>query len=363
MDKISDEQTLKWLATPVLTRKRAMINTVDREDSWRVPKYKVMRFRRQVHQPSFGNIDKLPPELLWMVFSHLTCGDLEALHSCSTGGRMAVLAFPLYHALLKYAPTILAILKETRLAQTFTIAQIYETFTSPLCTTCSHFGGYVFLPSFTRCCIHCAETELKFLPISRDGARIEFGVKGKKIFDRLPQLSNIEGYYSSFLGEIKYYTQRLTLFSRELVEKVRNPKHTLDYARQRHRYFGESSIQTYQRYMALTPLACFIPKSASMEKGMYCVGCDLRAKEHGFCQGTDISEYRNYKPRLEYVTDGCTTKCWPKEPREQCVLITEQDRQYDSRHILGHIQGCEAAQALLKVKWAQWQKKSSATNS
>lgn len=340
-----------------------MINTGDFEDSWRVPKYKVMRFRRQVPQPSFGIIGKLPPELLWMVFSHLTCGDLEALHSCSTGGRMAVLSFPLYHALLKYAPTILAILKETRLARTFTVAQIYETFTSSLCTTCGHFGGYVFLPSFTRCCIHCAETEMKFLPISRDGARIEFGVKGKKVFDRLPQLSNIEGYYSSCLGEIKYYTQRLTLFSRELVEKTRNPKQKLDYGSQRRLYSIESSFQTYQRYMALTPLACFIPKSGSMETGVYCVGCDLRAKEHGLCQGTDISEYRNYRPKLEYVTDGYNSICWPKEPREQCILLTDQDRQHDSRHILGHIQGCKAAQALLKAKWAQWQKTISATES
>lgn len=355
MDQISDEQRLEWLTNPDPPRMRAMINTADFEDSWHVPKYRMTRLRRQIHQPSFGNLAKLPNELLCMVFRHLTCGDLEALHSCSTGGRITVLAFPPYHTLLTHAPTILAILKETRLARSFTITQIYETFTSTLCTTCGQFGGYVFLPSFTRCCVPCAETELKFLPISRDGARIEFGVKGKRIFDTLPHLSSIDGYYSTFSGEIKYYTQRLNLYSRELVEKFRNPKHLPFMDRHSQRYIGDHSIKTHQRYMALTPLPCFIPKSASMEQGVYCAGCDIRAQEHADCQGTDYSDYRNFKPTRDHITDGLEIYCQLKRPRDQCPLFTARDRQHNSRHILSHLQGCEAAQILLKVYWTRSQ--------
>lgn len=357
MDKLSDEQKLKWLTTTTPTRRRAVINTGYPEDSWQVPKYTITPLRRQIHQPSFGNLGKLPPELLCMVFQHLTCDDLETLHRSSTGGRIAVLAFPQYHTLLTQVPTILAILKETRLARSFTIIQIYETFTSPLCTTCGQFGGYVFLPSFTRCCMSCAETELKFLPISRDGARIEFGVKGKKIFDGLPQLNNIEGYYSSLRGEIKYYTQRLGLYSRELVEKFRDPHHTPGFARHSLRHAGADSIKAYQRYMALTSLPCFIPKSASMEKGVYCAGCDIRAKEHAFfCQGSDISDYRA-KPILDYITDGREVYCWPNGPYEQCFLITEQYKLHDSRDVLHHLQTCVAAQDLLEAKWIRSQRR------
>lgn len=319
MDEISEEQKLNWLTTTTTPRKRAMINTAGPEDSWHVPKYRVTPLRRQIHRPSFGYLGTLPPELLWMVFRHLTCDDLETLHSCSTGGRMAVLAFPQYHNLLQHAPSILAILKETRLARSFTITKIYETFVSALCTTCGQFGGYVFLPSFARCCLQCAETDLKFLPISRDGAKKEFGVKGKKILDRLPQLTVIEGYYSTFAEEVKYYTQHLTLLSRELVEKMRDPNVIPMPARHNLREMSYLYIKAHQRYMALTPLPCFIPNSASLENGVYCAGCALG--KHRFSQCSDLG------------------------------------RLHDSRHVLSHLQSCLGAQALLTKRWTQSQRK------
>ncbi|MCJ1425757.1 hypothetical protein MMC29_003657 [Sticta canariensis] len=357
MDKISDELKLEWLTTTTPTRRRVVINTGYPEDSQQLPEYTITPLRRQIHQPSFGNLGKLPPELLCMVFQYLTCDDLETLHGTSTGGHIAVLTFPQYHSLLKHFPTILAILKETRLSRSFTISQIYETFKSPLCTTCSQFGGYVFLPSFTRCCMNCAETRSRFLPISRDGARTEFGVKGKKTLDGLPQLNNIAGFYSSLRGEIKYYTQRLALYSRELVKKLGDPHHTPGSAQRSLGHPPRShSFKAHQRYMALTSLPCFIPESASMEKGVYCAGCDIRAREHAFlCQGSDMTDYRS-RPIHNHITDGREVSCGANGPRNQCPLVTEQHRLHDSRDVLHHLQVCVGAQALFNVKWTRSQK-------
>lgn len=231
--------------------------------------------------------------------------------SCSTGGHIAVLGFSPYYSLLKYAPAILAILKETHLARSFNIMKVYETFTSSLCANCGQFGGYVFLPSFTRCCLDCAETNLKFLPISRKGAETEFGVKGKRIFYNLPQLAVIQGLYSSGRGTTKQYSQNLTLFSRELVEELSNPNH-VHRARHSWRNWGNNSRKMHQRYMALTPLPCFIPKSASIEEGLYCASCALKAK----------------------------------------YSHTAKHSLHDSRHVLAHLQGCVAtrvrAQSVVK---------------
>ncbi|MCJ1465296.1 hypothetical protein MMC07_003913 [Pseudocyphellaria aurata] len=333
------------------TAKRAMIDTGDPE-SGHLPQYRVTPLRREIQQPSFGDLHILPLELLFMVFEHLTCDDLEALHSCSTAGRMAVLAFPPYHNLLQHSPTILSVLKKTTLARAFTIKQIYETFTSSLCTTCDQFGGFVFLPSFARCCLFCAETRLKFLPISRAGAKLEFGIKGKKIFESLPQLNNIQGSYSSSHPKIKHYTQRLTLYSRELVEKLRDPNYPNYFIRRE----GDS-IKVFQRYMALTPLPCFIPKSASLEKGVCCAGCDLFAKEHArFCMGTDLRMYRNYISTLDRITDG-DFFCPGTGPGHQCPAVTEHFRLYDSRQIISHLKSCDSAKALLRAKWTLSQKK------
>lgn len=212
----------------------------------------------------------------------------------------------------------------------------------------------MFLPSFARCCIFCAETELSFLPISRDGAKLEFGVKGKRIFDSLPEIKTIAGDYSTFFGGIKYYTKRLYLYSREMVEALQDPNHVVAFDRHRQIVVGDKSIKAHQRYFALTPLPCFIPKSASIEKGAYCLGCETRAQEHGSCIGSNLGDpYRLLAH--DQITDGQHVRCSATGPREQCPLMTERDRQHDSRHILSHLEGCGAAQALLKRKWTEAQ--------
>ena len=156
MDKLSDEQKLKWFTIRVAPQKRAIINTDENEANWQIPKYKVSRFQRQIgglqrqiKQISFGKLGKLPLELLCMVFQHLTCDDLETLTSCSTGGHIAVLGFSPYYSFLKYAPAILVIFKETQLARSFNIMKVYKTFNSSLSANCGQFAGYVFLSSFT----------------------------------------------------------------------------------------------------------------------------------------------------------------------------------------------------------------------
>lgn len=293
-----------------------------------------------------------------MVLGHLTCEDLKALSCCSIGSRIAILAFNPYRRLLEHVPAILSILKETGLARSFTITKIYKTFASTLCTTCGQFGGYVFLPSFTRCCRHCAETEPKFLPISREGAKKEYGVKGKRILDRLPQLSTIQGFYSSFHGEIKYHTKKLILLSRELIEKRRDTDHPVPFARQSRRLIGDDKVQAHQRYMALAPLPCYIPQSDSMEKGVYCAGCALRAKEHLPCLGSGIiySSETIEKTLEGPITEGPNFCCFPGEYRKPCLLRTARDTLHDSRQIIRHLEGCVAAQALLRSKWARVQR-------
>ena len=288
MDKISDEQKLEWLTTPIAPRKRALFTPAGVEDRyWQKPNYIETQLRRRIGQRSLGDLGKFPQELLCMVFKHLSCDDLEALHSCSSGIRIAVLSFPKYHRVLKHLPLVLAVLKETQLARSFTISKIYETFANTLCTNCGQFGGYVFLPSFARCCMHCAETELKFMQISR-------------------------------------------------VDTIRDD----------------------ERYMALTPLPCFIPKSASIETGLYCAGCAWRDKGHMPCrERADWTEYPCWNASGPSITGGsyvsCTTMTSPQVRFQLCPFGVARDRLYDSRHILSHLEGCEAAQVLLKrvVDW------------
>lgn len=269
-------------------------------DSWDLPEVTRLptRVKLVVAQSSFGHLAKLPNEILRTVFGHLTCDDIEALLCCSTGGvRRAVLACPNYRTLLQHAPAILNILKRTQLARNFTITQIFKTFTRPSCMTCSQFGGYVFLLSFTRCCMQCAETRLEFLPISRNEAKILFGMEGKGSFDSLPQLETILGVFrSSRSNTVEYCSERQSLYSRAMVERLHNHKKLMQSTP------GEKSLKALQRYMALAPLPCFSPKSASID------GCDEQTHGRTFLK--------------------------PNQLCSQCHFII----QHDSRHIFNHFQ-------------------------
>lgn len=105
-----------------------------------------------------------------MVMEQLTCIDPEVLGSCSTGALYGRARLSPLQRTSRASTDSFSVLKKMQLAETFTMAKNYKIFASTLCTKCGEFGGYVFLPSFTRCYIHCAETELAFLPITANAA-------------------------------------------------------------------------------------------------------------------------------------------------------------------------------------------------
>lgn len=353
MDQISESQKLKWLT--ITAAPLPLFMTMVEPWGVQIDENRLMPLPRRIHPPSLGNFEKLPLELLWMVFGQLTCDDIETLQTCSTGGRMAVFAFPPYYNLVKHAPTLLAVLKRTGLARSFTITQIYDTFVSSSCVTCGRFGGYVFLLSFTRCCLHCAETNPKFLPILYD--RASKGESDNRILDCLPQLHTVRRYEGR-----PNIIERSILLSRELVEleKPRNPELALLLARDSQQSVGETA-RYIQRCKALTPLPCFIPQSASLETGARCAGCVCRTHAYGFCRSKNSNKLLRGTEKAEFVADRNNFR--PEGSRDQGPIMTfeeiqtEELRLHDSRHILSHFESCAAAQALLKLNWTRLQKR------
>lgn len=194
--------------------------------------------------------------------------------------------------------------------------------------------------------MHCGEYDWKFLPISCNEAVMKLGIKAERILNKLPQMNIIKGIYSHGRYEDRFYDESLTLCSRELVEKLRDPKPMPGFIRSSQR--PARALTAYRRYMALTPLPCYFPMSASTEEGVYCVGCDLRAKEHDpSCGGRGFFDPPRKLPRscMQLSKDG----------PGRCPIKTDRDRLHDSRHFLSHLQDCKAAQALLEVKWTQSQ--------
>lgn len=87
----------------------------------------------------------------------------------------------------------------------------------------------------------------------------------------------------------------------------------------------------YQQHMSLTPLPCFISKSASTENGVYCTGCALRAKEHSACYGLGRRGHSHFDGIRNTITKAEDIHCWMGRIRENCILYTARDKLFDSR--------------------------------
>lgn len=143
-----------------------------------------------------------------------------------------------------------------------------------------------------------------------------------------------------------------------MVEKFRNPRRI-------HCHQQElllHSARAHQRYMALTPLPCIIPSSASVERGVYCIGCEIRAREHGSCRVSGLTAYNSRYRIQNCITDVANISCQQFNSPRQCPLIAAKDRLHDSRRVLSHLEGCKAAQALLEVRWVLSQESISKTD-
>ena len=182
-----------------------------------------------IHQPrradaSLGNV-KLPIEILLMVLLAMPYEGLVAFMAVNSAAFNVVTNIPEFRILTKYGRNVLRMLSKVHLHNCFSIADVCEVFTSPSCSCCVSFGGYVFLPGLVRCCQSCAESDYRLIPISESVAQKEIRLAGFNLTPQmladLPVMTTIPGRYapssSTPLDRTRYKKQR-HLLSRPLAE-------------------------------------------------------------------------------------------------------------------------------------------------
>ena len=358
MAGVSDVQKIRWVTEINAVKKPLMVNTSNLSGAKHVPDYEVKRLGPRVRPTSFGLFDLLAPELMSMVIRLLSCADLEGIRQCCRAGRETVLAINSYSRVLSHAPTILSVLKITQLDKSFTIEEVHHTLVNRGCTTCGQFGGFVFLPSFTRCCQNCAETNANFMPISAHAAKKAFGIKSQRALDSLPHMKTMPNFYTTNDGSYKNCSKRsITLLSRDLAQKLRNPSHVIN-PKHDPVYVAENTIRAYQRYMAITPLPWYCSTTGYVEHGLRCGGCILRAKGHNRCQVFTGTLFRNVE-EMEVAFEILPDESIPCSIRNsgstvnQCSRKNARDILYDGHGLLAHVRQCKWAQHIIDEKSAE----------
>ncbi|SPJ72265.1 uncharacterized protein FTOL_01993 [Fusarium torulosum] len=118
---------------------------------------------------SLGLLDRLPIELVWMVFRNLDVQSYFRFRHANRKARAACTAIPEYQAIAKYGLEGLRGMLRAGLAQTVTIGDLYKSLIRETCENCTRLASYKHGNP-----LH-ADKEIRQTTIPSVGARVTHG--------------------------------------------------------------------------------------------------------------------------------------------------------------------------------------------
>jgi hypothetical protein len=147
---------------------------------------------------SLGQLGQLPIELLRMIFRNLDVQSYFRLRHVNREARAISTAVPEYQAIATHGLEGLRGMLRAGLAQTVTIGDLYKSLIRETCEVCGKFGGFLFLPTATRCCFECIRTAPDLRVISTSTLSMLTKKSTKRLFRLLgPELRTVPGSYST----------------------------------------------------------------------------------------------------------------------------------------------------------------------
>lgn len=116
---------------------------------------------------SVGQLDKLPAEVLTRVLVRLDMPSLTHFRRVNRRTMEIVDSTPQYAAVIKHCPNIIRATVSLQ-ADAFDCHTLYATLNTARCSTCDHFGYYLYLIDCRRVCYHCFTRRLGYFPLTID---------------------------------------------------------------------------------------------------------------------------------------------------------------------------------------------------
>ncbi|KAL3442960.1 hypothetical protein BJX65DRAFT_298597 [Aspergillus insuetus] len=147
-------------------------------------------------------MEKLPLELLSMIFTELDPHSLMNVRRVNKLAYLSVQSVPQLRMIVKYAPTVLRNLHD----------KLYTT----ACETCGDYGGYLYLITCRRVCYLCFTQEQSYLPLLQVDVMRKFALRPEHVAS-LPKIKSIPGYYSDARYKM---SKRFTLFDHDAARET-----------------------------------------------------------------------------------------------------------------------------------------------
>ncbi|RDW92964.1 F-box protein [Aspergillus mulundensis] len=256
-----------------------------------------------------GFLDRLPLELICETLCHLDMHSLFKLRQVNSASRRTVDSLPQYQRIVLHGLRIFCATLRTRVARDVSLHDFDTALCTKTCKLCGEFAGFMFLPSWTRCCIKCLqnapETQMRKVSYVKKQIRLTRG----EAFQLQP-LYCLSGTYSMNEAAQK---ARIALVSLRHVVTVcrRHPKPD---------YPSNDELNKKFNFMASCALPYLDKETGEADRGVSCAGCQLA---------------------LEKDTMGTSG-------RNSDYNADARDKVYSRDRFLDHFRWCDQAQLLWK---------------
>ncbi|RFU79435.1 hypothetical protein TARUN_2792 [Trichoderma arundinaceum] len=248
-----------------------------------------------VSKMSLGLIDQLPVELLIQSLRHMDMQSLFNLRQVNLRARQIVDSLKEYKAVVSHGMTAYCALLRMKLATHVTLLDFYRVLCSKNCTFCGKFGGFVFLPTWIRCCFECIEEDPETRMVTVAEVRRLFRLSRAELgqqrsFQTLPGIYTT-GLYSM---EKSYQRNRVKLVPYFPAMKEFGDRLEAGAAHGQHRPFWDP----IHNFMASCELPYYDPLTQVIEYGVSCAGCERTATEQAAGQAPSrmADEPGDFKP-------------------------------------------------------------------
>lgn len=199
-----------------------------------------------------GRFDKLPVEVLYLLFEHLDFLSLARITRTARRGHELVTNIPGYGDILTHAKTALGALCGMQILCLHSIAKIRYMLRSAECISCGNFGTFLFLLECERVCWKCLSSNPAMWAISRHEAGDCFNLSAKQLH-QLPCAHSIPGRYC--VRRVVWQGTPLALVSVRAAKRLALQVHGSQEALRAHRLAKRSCISE-SKYQMWAHLHC-----------------------------------------------------------------------------------------------------------
>lgn len=233
-----------------------------------------------VSEMGLGAFDRLPVELLLQALRHMDMQALFDLRRVNLRARQVVDSLKEYKAVVSYGLTAYCALLRMKLATYVTLMDFYRVLCSQNCSFCGKFGGFVFLPTWIRCCFECIEEDPETRIVTVAEVRRLFRLSRAEV-GRQRSFQGLPGIYTTGLYSMErsYQRGRVKLVPYFPAMKEFGDRLETKTARPQHQPFWDP----IHNFMASCELPYYDPQTQTVEYGISCAGCERSAtgQAHG----------------------------------------------------------------------------------